>query len=48
MIYGLFLMKKMEKINENDLAKRVAEIEGKNKRQDIAQIKETIKNFEIT
>ena len=32
----------MEKINENYLAKRVAEVEGKIKKQDIAQIKETV------
>lgn len=33
----------MAKINENELAKQIAEIEGKKEKQDIAQIKETLK-----
>jgi hypothetical protein len=33
----------MAKINENEMAKQVAEIEGKQEKQDIAQIKETMK-----
>lgn len=33
----------MKRINMNEFAKRVAEIEGKKKSQDIAQIKETLR-----
>lgn len=37
------MSKSFKRINLNILAKEVAEMEGKKKQQDIAQIKETIK-----